>query len=286
MGNTKEKSIDRIRLGLFRNCSELESYLIEKANNHSHYKYYSSKSAIQSICKTHSILLSDGSNWNDKLDRQNMRPSGGMRHFGFCFSFSVSENVAMWMLYSQDNGCMIDFDSDAIKGVMNPFEVKVGELNAEKKFVPIDTLNVKDSGIRITLSDVLYVGKTEDPNDNERFCYVRRSGETNKQFDRRLLGDGFMFQKGLPWFYENECRLIVSVPEDKLSHPKRKLKLEISFEETHIKRLQDKKRIFNSPNVERITDDDFYSDNTDSKLTDEISWNLKSQFCSSCPNKA
>lgn len=284
MGNTKEENIDRIRFGLFQNSLELESYLIQKANNHKNYKYYSSKKAIQSICDNHSILMSDGSDWNDRHDRDRMKSHEGMRHFGFCFSFSASENVAMWMLYSQDNGCMIDFDDDAIKGITNPYEVKIGELTANG-FVPIDTLNVRESGIRITLSDIIYVGRAKCTEDNERFCYVRRSGETNKLFDRSLIGDDFMFQKGLPWFYENECRLIVSVPEDMLSHPKRTLRLQISFDETHIKRLYDKKRIFNSPNVEQITNDDFYGKNTDSRLTNEVSWNLRSQFCSKSTNK-
>lgn len=284
MGNTKEENIDRIRFGLFQNSLELESYLIQKANNHKNYKYYSSKKAIQSICDNHSILLSDGSDWNDRNDRDRMKLHGGMRYFGFCFSFSASENVAMWMLYSQDNGCMIDFDNDAIKEITNPYEVKIGELTANG-FVPIDTLNVKESGIRITLSDILYVGRTKDTKDNERFCYARRSGETNNLFDRNLIGGDFMFQKGMPWLYENECRLIVSVPEDMLSHPKRTFRLQISFDETHIKRLYDKKRIFNSPNVKHITNDDFYRKNTDSRLTNEISWNLRSQFCSNCINK-
>lgn len=280
---TKEKDSERIRSGSFRNSLELESYLINKAANHSHYKFYSSKSSVQMICDKHSLILSDGSNWNDRLDRQRMQPSGGLRHFGFCFSFSASENVAMWMLYSQDDGCMIDFDSEAIRGIMNPFEVMVGELIDNKDFVPIDTLNVKDAGIRIALSDMLYVGKTENPEEDDRFCYVRRSGETNKKFEKRLIGDDFIFHKAMPWSYENECRLVVSVPEEKLSHSQRGLRLMIRFDESHIKRLRDKKRIINSPNVGHVSLDDFYRNNSDSKLTNEISWNLRSQFCRSCP---
>ena len=285
MTRTEKEDCDRIRTGLFLNCSDLELYLSEKARNHNYYKYYSSKRAIQSICEDHSILLSDGENWNDKFDKRRMNSSEKYRYFGFCFSFSASENVAMWMLYSQDDGCMIDFDKDTIKSIMNPYEIEVGEFSVSTGFHGIDRLLVNASDIRFQLSDVLYVGMAENPEDANRFCYVRRSGETNKEFDLNLLDDNSLFIKGLQWFYENECRLIVSVPEDILSHHHRGLRLKISFDEAHINRLRNKKRIFNSPNVGHVSEDDFYLNNSDSKLTNGINWNLRSQFCSSCPKK-
>ena len=200
MANT---TIAKIREGLILDSVDLGLYLQEKAKYHKNYKYYSSKQTIQSICETNSILLSDGENWNDEADKERMRHKRkSPRYFGFCFSYSISENVAMWMLYSQDNGCMIDFDRNSIESIMNVYDVEIGEL-INGKFNPLDKLVVKDAGIKIQLSDVIYVGKTDDEKKNDEFYYVRRSSETNSEFNKKLIEDEFLFRKGLPWFYEN-----------------------------------------------------------------------------------
>ena len=117
--------------------------------------------------------------------------------------------------------------------------------------------------------------------ENDDFCYVRRSGEVNERFNKRVIGDNCLYQKSTAWFYENECRLLVSVPQCKLSHPYSELVLRIDLNESSIDSLRKKNRIYNSPNVKDLSDD-FYKTNSDSRLSRELNWNLRERFCKTC----
>lgn len=278
--NTTSDSKYRIQRGDIKDTNDLEQYLETKALNHTNYKFYASRNSIQRICEDHCLYLSDGSNWNDTEDGERMLQKGEYHHFGFCFSFSKSESVAMWMLYSLDDGCMIDFDAKTIKTLINPREVTIGKFGNDSRFVPIDTLNVEETGIKIQLIDMIYIGDPDVP-ENDEFCYVRRSEEVNRKFNRRLIGRNCLYQKSISWFYENECRLLVSVPESKLTRHDSGLLLRIGFDEKIIAHLRERKRIYNSPNI-RDSADPFYKSNFNSKLSRGLNWNLKRRICGNC----
>ena len=285
-GSMEDKnSNERIKDGVFRDGKDLADYLRQKASRHSHFKFYSGYRAIESICDRDCIFLSDGKNWNDPIDCQNMQNDENFYNFGICFSFSVSENVAMWLLYSKDDGCMIDFDKDSISQMMSVKSVELGVFGDNREFVPNQVLSVKDDGIRIQLVDMVYYGEPEDDEHRSRDYYVRRSRETNKLFDRRVLDGCRLYSKQLPWSYENECRLIVSVPRKALDDDKSGLYLKIEFDKSIIPKLRKEKRIYNSPNASNVNEDPLYSKNTKSKLSGRINWKLKKQLCDDCELK-
>ena len=86
----------------------LITYLSHKAASHNYYKYYAPKHYIDTILREEAVFLSDGENWNDVCDRERLNNDNRYKRFALCLSYSRSENVAMWMLYAGNDGCMID----------------------------------------------------------------------------------------------------------------------------------------------------------------------------------
>lgn len=126
--NSDDNSKGLIKSGQIHNKDELIQYLSKKGNNHYNYRFYSKRERIETILKDHTIYLFDGSNWNDTIDRENFNDtSKECKRFGLCFSFSKSESVAMWMLYSQNDGCMIDYGQNLIKEILQTNTVQLGE---------------------------------------------------------------------------------------------------------------------------------------------------------------
>lgn len=90
--NSDDNSKGLIKSGQIHNKDELIQYLSEKANNHLYFKFYSKRERIETILKDHTIYLSDGSNWNDTIDRENFNDNPKeYKRFGLCLSFSKSE---------------------------------------------------------------------------------------------------------------------------------------------------------------------------------------------------
>lgn len=279
MGEQEKKRIE------FNSKAEFVKYLEAKADNHRNYKFYGSKKAIMNMCETHSVYLSDGNNWNDEEDKKNMQNDEVYHHFAICFSFSISENVAMWMLYSKDNGCIIDFDKNVIQEIKNKSIVEIGFFKEDGSFDSIQTLSVKENDIRFQLFDIVYFGEPENIDLVGKKYYFKRSNDVEKEFDKMFLDCCKFYRKRLPWFYENECRLVVSIRRDLIDHDIPGLRLKISIDESNISRLRNVKRIINSPNAKNVLIDGFYSKNTESKLAGRINWNLKDQFCDGCEYK-
>lgn len=270
----------------FRDRQEFVRFLETKAINHDCFKHYSSKEGIQSICETHSIILHDGKSWNDVEDGNRLREDLNYHQFAFCFSFSRSESVPMWMLYSNDDGCMIDFDLDSIKSIMAIKEVQIGKYDKPShSFNSYQSLPVDGSSVKFKLVDIAYYGEPKPPIDSDRFCYYRHSGDTEKQFDRDIIESSRLFCKRIAWSYENECRLIVSVNRNLINWDDQELDLQIVFGQSTIDSLKRKGRIINSPNVSSDDNPDtFYRDNHSSKLYGRINWSLKGILCRNCPN--
>ena len=252
-----------IRDNSFENSDSLKSYLEEKARNHTHFKYYSKSEYISNIIKNHTVYLTNGEKWNDTLDRENLNSSiKEYENFAVCLSFSKSENVAMWMLYSGNDGCMIDYSKDIINQILNTDAVELGVFE-HGEFKRLKVLNSCE--FRIFISDVIYYA---DSKKSTGEYYVKRSDEVNGNFKKSLV-DNLNFQKKtLPWSYENECRIIVSIKKELLDNLSIKV-VAIKFPEKYKESLS--KRVYDSPNCKKCN----YQE---SALKSKINWNL----CSDC----
>lgn len=235
------------------------------------FRHYGPRSRIESILKESCFYLTDGSNWNDRYDRDRFNSSYAVdKRFGICFSAATGESIAMWMLYGgiDGNGAMINFDKKTLDTatVKDEYECGffVGDTFKKVKSIPA-------SDIAFNLIDVLYfseIGRDEK-------MTIARVGDDRKA---RISADAFGFispiAKHEAWKYENEVRLVASVP-----------KLALGIEEPEITAIRipfscsdgfADTRVFNSPIA------DSSGRYRDSLLHGTVEWNL----CSNCPAKS
>lgn len=187
---------------------KLIQYLKERAENHPHFKYYSNYETISKIINSRHLLLSRGDNWNDTLDREQFRDSlSGYVRFGTCLSFSISENVAMWMLYggTQKDGAMVDLRKRDVADMSALSTFELGRLG-EGGFTTLKTVS---EGCALYPLDVLYIGQ----NDNGDGWSAKRADERVIKIDEEPKVRGLL-TKSYAWSYENEVRLVLDVPEE------------------------------------------------------------------------
>ena len=241
---------------------ELVAYLSAKAKKHKNYKHYTKLYKIETILNNNTIYLSNGNNWNDIIDKNNFNSdTNDVVNFGVCLSYSKSENIAMWMLYSGNDGYMIDYDSKTIKDILNTDTIEIGNFIdgvfvANKKF--------KSGLFDISIFDIVYYDSSNYHDGMTENVYVKRSNEINKEFPKEKL-DNLTFQKKtLPWSYENECRIVVSIKKALLQNVIGDT-VAIPFSNKHIDEL--KKRIYASPNSRE-------NNYKESCLKNKINWDL------------
>lgn len=246
------------------NTDDLIGFLKYKGDNHKQFKYYAGVKTIKAICNSQSILLSDGKNWNDLVDGMDFHEGmPGYRRFGACFSFSVSESVAMWMLYGgiRGEGAMIELSRSDLNSIIKTGTVELGYRTNDHGFSQVEIL---ESGYNLYRQDILYVG--EDDN-----------GITVKRSDERVEGLNNMgsspslLKKAYPWAYENEVRLILEIPEEYVPKNAECARVKLPFTESELS-----SRCYIAPNSTGVG-----SGFNRSRLKGEIRWNL----CSSCENK-
>ncbi len=187
----------------------LWAYLKARGANHNSYKYYSNVDRIGQIIDSESICLSLGDRWNDYDDRKSFATAvKGMIRFGVCFSFSISENVAMWMLYGgvEKKGAMLDLTRKMMKEITSQSEYKLGYLSEKDEFICCKQVT-RDDGCELYLADILYCGKAANEGYSVKRSDERVDDRAQEPNDTRLL------IKSYPWSYENEVRLILEVPE-------------------------------------------------------------------------
>ena len=188
---------------------KLSQGLKDLVNDHRCYKYYSYLGRIERILDDGSLVLTNGDRWNDKVDKRSFNSdSYPFVRFGICLTFSRSENVAMWAIYGKKRdgapGAMINFSRNQLREIVQ----SVGEIEL-LNFSGSDLVSLgflrKDS-FDIYLQDVLYVDEKETGK-----VTIKRSDE-RKAVDSHLLEDDEdLITKSYPWFFENECRLIVKI---------------------------------------------------------------------------
>ena len=243
---------------------KLLSYLEETARKHLHYKCYTKYAFLKNWIEEKGLFLDVGDGWNDVEDRERFiaaNPDG--TNFGKCFTFSKSENVAMWMLYGglHQSGVMIDYAAmelhelvDSIKevelGYWNGDRFECKEVLHEGEFTPIFT-------------DMLYCAREE----NGQYT-VKRSDARCEHVPTSCIQELGWRQKSFPWAYENECRLLISV--------NRKFGKEIKTACIRAEKLyratEQKERIYRAPNSIR-------SEFKPSTLQARMDWTLCDNKC-------
>lgn len=187
-------------------------YSSAKGNRHHSYKHYASGRRIQQIIDGNALFLTDGSSWNDLVDRRRFNePFMAKKNFGVCFSYAGEESVAMWMLYGgfDSNGAMIDFDQRKMKSICDYPEYECGYFGDEG-FVSVRSLSRNEC--KVSLIDVLYFGSQE----SDGYCNLRHPSDVGAaRVPFEAVGALGHITKHASWSYEKEVRLVASI--DRLS---------------------------------------------------------------------
>ena len=190
------------------NQETLEKGLKENGGAHKNYKMYTSMDRALEILLSGVLILGNGQKWNDKLDRNNMKRKEA---FAACLSYSTSENIAMWMLYSGDNGkngAALNFLPSVIKTFTKLDTIELGRFDdASNQFKAFYELSAASKDFDVFLTDVVYI---EELKNKVRLSY---SGNY-KNVDREMLAHKDIFFKKYPWSYEQECRLVVRLSDE------------------------------------------------------------------------
>ena len=239
------------------NPAELLDYLQEKGKKHNCYKYYSTHKRIEQTIQQRAIYLTRGEDWNDREDGRSFSTSrNGYTRFGKCFSFSRSENVAMWMLYggTDHEGAMLDLTQGIVKNILATKKVQLGFFSDNGKFKCIKSIDV-DNGCSLFFLDVLYIGE-----DGGKYA-AKRSDERVDGLNCPPSEDGLL-TKAYPWSYENEVRLIFEAPNDLIPAAAKCIRVSLECESNALRN-----RAYSAPNSEPES----YKP---SKLNEKMNWDI------------
>lgn len=241
----------------------LSEALQENGATHKNYKTYTSMERALGLLQSGQLYLFDGSKWNDTCDQKAMKIKGT---FAKSFSWSTTENIAMWMLYGGSKGkkgAMLNFYPSTIEELMSLKNIDLGSFEVNGKFKVANTLSAPDD-YKIFVTDVIY---TEDCK-NEKVKLTL--GDDHITASKTVLDDNNIFCKKYPWSYERECRLVVDLSETwKEQAVRDKLNcVRLTISEPSLRRLR----------ADRLIRSPIYSNGTDngkpSLLTGDVEWDL------------
>lgn len=243
-------------------ATSLIAFLRKKAENHNNYKIYTNEDRLSSWMNSQTLYLSNGSSWNDKEDRGRFNSDlCAYMKFGICFSFSKSENVAMWMLYGgmKKEGVMIDLQRSDIKQLLETRKINLGWWE-NGVFKQAATLGEEEFSIEI--SDVVYYSDSLDA--------IKRSDTRCDCTNGRLIKALGWRRKVYPWCYENECRLVVTVDKQRIENSQIDT-VQISVDDM-LEKLEKLQRIYRAPNS-------MSTQHQVSRLSTQIDWDLCKSGC-------
>ena len=256
--------------------SDLQEYLSQKALKHRNYRHYSKCDRIQGILDTGYIYLNNGQKWNDIIDRENFQNNiSGKTNFGLCLTYSMSESIAFWMLYSRFEGRMINFTRQIIEDIINTSRiVNIGQFKNEG-FIVFQEYELNTG--EIFISDIIYYD-TDLKHPNE--YRINHSDEKREYVDKAIIDNLDFIKKTNAWSYEKECRLIIQLPNEIIERIKKNPKYEPSESISAQIKISDnlipqlKERVIESPNTNN-------TEYTPSTLRNKIDWNV----CCGCDLK-
>ncbi len=191
-----------------QNSKALAKALRENGRSHIQYRLYTSMERALSTILYGKLFLTNGSNWNDTDDK---RILADRRLYATCFSTSTQENIAMWMLYSDEKGkkgASLVFPKGVINDILENSQVFVGNFGNDGKFNAIKEL--KREQYELFMSDIVYIDKC----DKDSVKITIR--EEHVTVSREILNDTDIFTKHFAWNYEKECRMILRLQEKNL----------------------------------------------------------------------
>ena len=165
---------------------QLIAKLEEKGCNHQTYSFYCDEEKAENTIKN-GLRLTVGKKWNDTNDYKNLLDEDVVR-FVKCFTYSKSENIAMWMLYGgyNNDGIRITYDKKVIINLLNfkePLIIYEIINNTQNKIQIID--------YKVKLIDIVYV-------DVDNQTVTLKKSDNRKEYLGNSVDFNFSMDK-YPW---------------------------------------------------------------------------------------
>lgn len=230
---------------------ELDGLLKHNGKLHKNYKMYTSMEQAMSFLLSGNLYLTNGSNWNDKDDRELMKIRNT---FAKSFSWSTAENIAMWMLYGDDcgrNGAMLNFTKNMISEIMSNSCVSVGKFERTGFHEYLRLKLNKD--FHIYMTDIVYIEELTKSNQ-VRLTY--QDEHITKEAAILEGTDTTIFYKNYAWKYEKECRMVLRLNEStmKTANENECDVVKIKVPEVVTRRMIKEERLIQSPVLNRNVD--------------------------------
>lgn len=199
-----------------KSANDLEEYFGDRCFKHKEFCHYTSVDVLDSILEKKELWISNVNGFNDDIDK--MQFKNLKKYYSICFSSGINENLPLWYMYAGlgGKGVRLEWTPTYLKQMVNEGSFYLCEkltdykLNGNK-LKEITHLE-KDKTIKIEFRDVLYQKK------DKKYCQLKYNNLTNyiilkDELDKYAINHiGFL--KGIPWYYEKETRLLVTLKEE------------------------------------------------------------------------
>lgn len=185
-------------------AKELRNFLEMKGKNHKYYYHYTTWDTFIKIYENKYFLATNhlSKNLNDQHELRNKK---GDNLYHVSFSYGEAEIMPMWILY----------------GIPKTQAVRIGIPKKNMKEWIAELQMDKKRFDMVTLTDIIYQNKKNEKNNenNEKIIYSWQelhrdfSKNENLKNELKISPDLVGCVKHYAWRYENEVRLLVSLPQ-------------------------------------------------------------------------
>lgn len=177
-------------------AKELRNFLEMKGKNHKYYYHYTTWDTFIKIYENKSFLATNhlSKNLNDQHELRNKK---GDSLYHVSFSYGEAEIMPMWILY----------------GIPKTQAVRIGIPKKHMKEWIAELQRDKKRFDMVTLTDIIYQNEKNEKN-KEKIIYSWQ--ELHRDFSKnelKISPDLVGCVKHYAWRYENEVRLLVSLPQ-------------------------------------------------------------------------
>ena len=109
---------------------KLKEYLTEEGNKHKRFYHFTNSESVNAIInnRTLRLTLGDSKKLNDRHEFMvNGKPEVWERTYFACFSYGISENMAMWGLYGlpSKEAVRLTFNKEIVNIIMDMDKIKI-----------------------------------------------------------------------------------------------------------------------------------------------------------------
>ena len=198
-----------------KTAAELSDYFVGRVSGHKYFYHYTGLASIDNIIGNREMWISCVSRFNDVEDQRQFGKDK-QRYYSVCFSTGSNENLALWYLYSGQNGRggRIGFTKSKLNYALVNGEFCLREFDPISRTLCGEEIVLIDGkNMTFTMQDVLYISEGRNHADlkyNTMTNHGNVAATEIKSFKRANKG----FCKDIIWYHEKETRLLIKLSSE------------------------------------------------------------------------